>query len=280
MRIVITGSSCGIGRVLAESLLRQGHRLWGLARRAHGFDLAQFQKADNAPEFRSSCVDVSVWSELEDVARQVNREWDGVDALIHCAARLGQIGPSAVVDPSEWSQTVRVTLDGTFNTIMAFFPLLQRSGRRSKVICFSGGGATGPRPNFSAYAAAKAGVVRLVETLAAEWTQIPIDINAVAPGALPTSMTNEVLAAGVHLSGSADYEAAQRVSTAGPEMFKPVCGLIDYLLSEHSDGIVGRLISAQWDNWPILARHKKDIMGSDIFTLRRIIPSDRGVDFS
>ena len=280
MRIVITGSSSGIGQVLAEHLLRQGHSVWGLARRMHTIQISGLSKMDREPEFRSTQIDVTRSATLRKAAADIARQWERIDALLHCAAAQGQIGPAATLNTSQWSDTVRVILEGTFNTISAFLPLLQRCHRRGKVVCFSGGGAAGPRPNFSAYAAAKAGVVRLVETLAAEWADLPIDINAVAPGALPTAMTAEVLAAGPSRCGREEYDAARRTSTIGLEAFGRICGLIDYLLSEDSDGIAGRLISAQWDDWSKLARYKQEIMASDVFTLRRITTADRGLDLS
>jgi len=49
------------------------------------------------------------------------------------------------------------------------------------------------------------------------------------------------------------------------------------LLSSASDGISGRLISAVWDRWPELASHREELCQSDVYTLRRIIPQDRGL---
>ena len=92
------------------------------------------------------------------------------------------------------------------------FPLLCHARRRAKVICFSGGGSTSPRPNFAAYGAAKTGVVRLVETLAVEWEKLPADINAVAPGAIFTRMTEQILARGEKLAGQKEFESASKLS--------------------------------------------------------------------
>ena len=87
-----------------------------------------------------------------------------------------------------------MNLEGTFHVLRAFVALLRPEGNaRAKVLCFSGGGASKARANFSAYAASKTGVVRLVETLAEEWREMAIDINSVAPGTVPTRMTEEIL---------------------------------------------------------------------------------------
>jgi len=150
--------------------------------------------------------------------------------------------------------------------------------RRGKVICFSGGGSTSPRPNFAAYGVSKTGVVRLVETLAAEWEQLPLDINAVAPGAIFTRMTEEILARGEKLAGQEEFESAGKLSRDNSGKLGKVLGLVEFLLSAKSDGISGKLISAQWDAWDKLPERKADLC-SDIYTLRRVMPKDRGKDW-
>ena len=53
-------------------------------------------------------------------------------------------------------------------------------------------------------------------------------------------------------------------------------GLVEWLISPASDGISGRLIAAPWDPWSTLDRHASELAGSDIYTLRRITPEERG----
>jgi NAD(P)-dependent dehydrogenase (short-subunit alcohol dehydrogenase family) len=276
MRIVITGSSSGIGHVLSGRLVEEGHDVWGIARRNQCKPTGDLDRKGN---FRCSVADVSKAAQLLKVASKVAKNWTVIDGLITCAAIQGPIGPATAADPEQWSETIRTVLDGTFNAIKSFFPLLEGSGHRGKVICFSGGGATTPRPNFSAYAAAKAGVVRLVETLAGEWRDRSIDINAVAPGALPTTMTEQVLGIGPEVSGAEEHASAKRTSARGNQAFDQIYGLIRYLLSETSDGISGKLISAEWDDWPNFEAHKDELNQSDIFTLRRITLKDRGLNW-
>ena len=176
-----------------------------------------------------------------------------------------------------WSQNVRVNLDGTYFPIRAFYELLKKAERRARVICFSGGGATSPTSQFSAYAASKCAVVRLVETLAQEWQGEKCDINAVAPGAIFTKMMEETLASGPALAGEKEYALAAEHKNKGSAPLQKVGGLVDFLLSSASDGITGRLISAPWDPWARLNEYKDALGSSDIFTLRRIRPEDRGL---
>ena len=153
--------------------------------------------------------------------------------------------------------------------------LFRSSQQRAKVICFSGGGSTSPRPNFAAYGVAKTGVVRLVETLAEELKKFHVDVNAIAPGALVTRLVDEVLAAGPEKVGAAFYEKNQQWKNKGATPLELGANLAVYLASAQSDGISGKLISAQWDPWEKLHELKGDLSG-DIYTLRRIVPKDRG----
>lgn len=274
MRIVVTGSSSGIGKALVEHLLAKGHEVWGIARS----DQSAFARLYQALFHPVGC-DVSNWAEVAKVSDEIGQNTQGIDALIACAGTQGAIGPAIEVDPVQWSQTVRSNLDATFFTFRAFYPLLLRTARRSKVICFSGGGATKPRPNFSAYAAAKTAIVRLVENLAEELRDKPIDINAVAPGAITTAMTHEVLALGPDKVGAGEYAAALKQKQTGGSSLANVTGLIEFLLCAQSDGISGRLISAPWDPWTTLDAHAKTIANTDIYTLRRILPEERGHKF-
>jgi len=146
-----------------------------------------------------------------------------------------------------------------------------------KIVNLSGGGATAPLPRLSAYAASKAAVVRLTETLAVENPEIAI--NAIAPGALNTRMLEEVLAAGPERVGAAFYESALKQKKSGGAPLDAGAGLCVFLLSPESDGISGRLISAIWDKWKDLPAHAEELRRGDIYTLRRIVPKDRGSDW-
>jgi NAD(P)-dependent dehydrogenase (short-subunit alcohol dehydrogenase family) len=261
MKIVLTGASSGIGKFLADSLEVKKHELCRIARSSQsGFSYQS---------------DVSDWEAIKNCAEQVSTKWKSLDALICCAGIQEPIGPAMEIDPLVWRTNLGVNLDGTFFSIRAFYPLLKKSGVRSKVVCFSGGGATGARPNFAAYGVAKTGVVRLVEMLAAEWQGETTDINAVAPGAIFTKMTGQVLTSGAKLAGQKEFEQASKMPRNNAESLGKVLGLVEFLLSPRSDGVSGKLISAVWDPWEKFPEFKTDLAG-DIYMLRRIVPKDRG----
>ncbi len=275
MNLVVTGSSSGIGRALAMRLIAHGHCVWGLARS----DQADFTATHVGKFFASRC-DVANWAEVESAAVMVASTWTHLDALVTCAGLQGEIGRAVATDPVKWSATVRTNLDGTFFAIRAFNSLLTSTPRRAKVICFSGGGATKPRANFSAYGVAKTAVVRLVETIAEEERSRQLDINAIAPGAINTGLTEEVLALGPAIVGEAEFAAALKQKSSGNAPLDKALDCVEWLLSPASDGISGRLISAPWDQWQSLPQHKAALTSTDIFTLRRILPEERGKKWS
>ena len=286
MHLVLTGSSTGIGRALAERLLSRGHHVWGLARS----DQSDF--AASHPNFHHTRCDVSDYSAVAAAASAYAAAWPQLDAVICAAGLQGEIAPALTADPLKWSATIRANLDGTYFALRAFASLLVQpapAASRKKIICFSGGGATKARVNFSAYGVAKTALVRLVETIAEENRDQPLDINALAPGAINTRLTDEVLALGPSVVGAAEYAAAQKQkaaalvpsslatadASADPALTRAL-DCVEWLLSPASDGITGRLLSAPWDPWPTLGDHRAALAASDVYTLRRIVPEDRG----
>lgn len=275
MKIAITGSSSGIGRALALRLLARGHHVWGLARSDQGDFIAAHPGA-----FQARRCDVASWTDVEAAAAEIMRTSGGLDALVTCAGTQGEIGRAVDCNPEAWSATVRTNLDGTFFAIRALWPALLMAERRAKIICFSGGGSTKARPIFSAYGAAKTAVVRLVDTLAEEEKTQNVDINAVAPGAIYTAMTEDVIRRGPDVAGADEYAAALKQRDEATRGMDRALDLVEWLLSPASDGISGRLISAPWDPWPTLADRRIALDSSDIFKLRRIVPEDRGQRWS
>lgn len=285
MNILLTGSSTGIGRALAERLLSRGHHVWGLARS----DQSDF--AASHPKFHHTRCDVSDYSAVAAAASAYAAAWPQLDAVICAAGLQGEIAPALTADPLKWSATIRANLDGTYFALRAFASLLVQpapAASRKKIICFSGGGATKARVNFSAYGVAKTALVRLVETIAEENRDQPLDINALAPGAINTRLTDEILALGPSVVGAAEYAAAQKQkaaalvptsatadASADPALTRAL-DCIEWLLSPASDGITGRLLSAPWDPWPTLGDHRAALAASDVYMLRRIVPDDRG----
>ena len=140
-------------------------------------------------------TDVTRADEVERLIAETSASLGPPDALVNCAGVYGPIGPSHEVDAAAWARAIEVNLVGTFLCCRAVLPTMI-ARRRGRIVNMSGGGATAPLARFSAYAASKAAVVRLTETLAEEVAGDGVQVNAIAPGAIDTSLQDEVLAAG------------------------------------------------------------------------------------
>jgi 3-oxoacyl-[acyl-carrier protein] reductase len=89
-----------------------------------------------------------------------------------------------------------------------------------------------------------------------------------------------VLEAGPDRVGRAFYEQAIVQKNNGGTPLETGVALCVFLASSESNGITGRLISAVWDPWKGLQAHRDELAASDVYTLRRIVPEDRGKDWS
>ena len=124
-------------------------------------------------------------------------------------------------------------------------------------------------PNFSAYAASKAAVVRFGETLAQEVAGYNITVNSVAPGALNTKMLKEVIAAGEKRVGVDFYAKSMVQQAKGGDPIKNAAELCAQLASEQGGRVSGKLISVKWDNWQEWDNFVEWCSDSELYTLRR-----------
>jgi len=218
--------------------------------------------------------DVSSNSEVEAMFRDYDSELGPLSILVNNAGIYGPKGPTEEVDWDEWQRCIEINLCGTAIPCRYAVARFKKFGG-GKIINLSGGGATSPLPNLSAYAASKAAVVRLTETLAEELRDWHVDVNAIAPGALNTRLLDEILQAGPERVGAEFHARAVKQSQTGGVPLALGADLCVYLASEQSNGITGKLISAKWDPWSSLHKYRDELGSTDIYTLRRITPEDR-----
>jgi len=278
---IVTGASQGLGRAIAEEFLREGAHVAICARDGNLLETVRFRLEELATSGQRVLAypgDVSSRDQLEALFHRTEQEIGLADVLVNNAGVYGPKGPSESVDLDEWSRALEINLLGTFIPTRFAVDQMKKKGG-GKIINLSGGGATNPLPRLSAYAASKAAVVRLTETLAEELREYSIMVNAIAPGALNTRLLDEVLEAGPEKVGAGFYEKALKQHETGGAPLEKGVALCVYLASSASDGITGKLISALWDPWEKLGDFSAELANSDIYTLRRIVPEDRGKKF-
>ena len=265
---IITGAGRGIGRAITLAFAQEGADVLVASRTLSEVAKTTEEARALGRHALALKVDVSNRDEVERMVAQALEEFGKLDILVNSAGIYGAIGPLVDNDPEKWVQTVRINLFGSFFCARAVLPVMIRQ-RRGKIINLSGGGATSPLPNFSAYAASKAAIVRLTETLAEEIKGFNIQVNAIAPGGVNTRLTDEILAAEA-AAGEEMLARTRRQKETGGVPPERAAALAVFLASEESDGLSGRLISAVWDDWESMNGRIDQIMGSDLYTLRRV----------
>ena len=278
---IITGASQGLGKEIALHYVRAGASVSVCARNEHDLNKTIHELNIAKGEQQIVCgmrADVSV---LEDVRAFVSfsvKTLGAVDCLVNNAGIYGPKDTVEQVDLNKWENTFHVNVMGILMMCQEIIPHFKHNGG-GRIINLSGGGATNPLPGISAYAATKAAVVRLTETLSLELKNNNIDVNAIAPGALNTRLLDEVITEGKGKVTDDFYAKALQQKESGGTPLSKGAELCVYLASDESNGITGKLISAVWDNWANLHNHLA-VLDSDIYTLRRIMPEDRGISLS
>jgi NAD(P)-dependent dehydrogenase (short-subunit alcohol dehydrogenase family) len=278
---IVTGGSHGLGLEIARAYVAAGARVLVCGRDTAALDRARIELESVAPDdepIATMAADVADPAAVDGLVEDAVERFGRLHALVNNAGIYGPKGASEDVGWEEWEQALRVNLFGSVLCCRAVVPHFRANGY-GKIIQLSGGGATSPLPRLSAYAASKAAVVRFAETLAEELRGTGIDVNAIAPGALNTRLLDEVLEAGPELVGESFYERALEQSSSGGTPLEVAARLAVFLASEESDGITGKLISAPWDPWEELPSHADDLGSTDVYTLRRIVPADRGLSW-
>lgn len=240
MRVLVTGGSRGIGAEVVRTLVARGDEVVAVGRDAKA--LAAIAGETGAQPLAVDVTDEGAWAGVPPV-----------DGLVCAAGVLAPVGPLGSYEPAAFWRTVEINLLGTLLPIHHLRP--------RTVVAFAGGGSTGPRPRYDAYAASKTAVVRLIENLADDG----MVANAISPGFVATEMHRATLAAGEAAPDAA--RTREMLAEGGVPATEPA-ELTALLLDDPP--FRGKLISAQWDPWRDPAWRRRLADEPDLATLRRI----------
>lgn len=239
-RILITGASSGIGAAAARLCAAEGAQLILTARRA---DRLQALAAEIAAAGGAA---LTLAGAVEDEAHQANladlalREFGGLDGAFNNAGMTGPAGPVTGLALADWQRVLEVNLTAGFLAAKHQIPLLLAAGRGSLLFTSSFVGHGIGLPGMAAYAAAKSGLIGLVQVLAAEHGAQGLRVNALLPGGTRTEMAGDdpgfhAWVAGIHaLKRMAEPEEIARVAL--------------FLLSDEASFVTGAAIAADGGN--------------------------------
>jgi len=263
--VLITGAGRGIGKRLALGFGQAGARVGLLSRSQAELDATKLEIEHAGGAALRIRADVRDFEQLSAAVDRMRVVFGGVQVLIAGAAVLGPIGPFAEEKPIKWADVLDTNILGVMHACRAVLPQMveRRSG---KIIVLSGPGEADARPNFAVFAASKAAVVRLVETLAEEVRDHNVQVNAISPGGTYTSMTDEIIQAGAR-AGSKDLDEAEHVRLTGGASAERQIQLALFLATERSNHVSGKLIYVN-DDWK---RLEHDNINPAAYTLRRVM---------
>lgn len=280
--VIITGATQGLGFELAKKFVKLGYDICICSR-----NLKELKRIKNflrnhikneKQKIIISKTDVSSERQVKNLIQNAKNEFKVIDVIINNAGVLGPKGNFEDLNLRKWDMAFSINFYGSLYVFKHILKIFKKQ-KFGKIIQISGGGATSPYPFISSYAASKAAIVRFAETLSHEVKDFKIDINSVAPGFLPTRLHDEVLKAGPKKVGNNLFKKTVSQLKNCEDSFKKPVELCEFLASNSSNGITGKLIAAYWDNWGKFKKNLINLKKSDVFTLRRIIGKDRGLSY-
>ncbi len=188
--VLITGGGTGLGREMAIAFAQEGAHVCVIGRRAEKLD--ETVAAIEALEGKALglTADVRDVARIDEVVKEVRSRTGRIDVLVNNAAG-NFVVPSEQLSPNGFKAVVDIVLLGTFNVTRAAFEALRES--EGKILNIIATYAWSGEPGAVHSASAKAGVLAMTRTLAAEWGRYGIRANAIAPGPIHTEGTDKNL---------------------------------------------------------------------------------------
>jgi NAD(P)-dependent dehydrogenase (short-subunit alcohol dehydrogenase family) len=256
---VVTGGGRGIGRAIARSLGQAGASVAVVARTPRDVAATAAMLEEGGGKAVGIRADVTDRASVDRTMREVEQALGSVTILVNCAGTCGAIGPLWEIEPDDWRRDVDATLLGTFLCARAVLPAMV-ARRRGRVINVSSYAAIRASPYIAAYGSAKAALVHLTNTLAAETAPFGVSVFAMTPGRVRTAMTDHML----------DVQTGKQWSVMPTGEWLPAeraGALAVVLASGRADALSGRFIHVL-DDVDELVRRADEIRRDDLHALR------------
>ncbi|MFP7169966.1 glucose 1-dehydrogenase [Terribacillus halophilus] len=188
---IVTGSSKGIGRAIAERFGQEG---MNIVVNYRGDEDGAKQAAENIRQAGGKAIviqaDVSKKDEVQQLLEGALEEFGGVDAMVNNSG-FSKPEPFHEMDEDTWRSVLDVNLTGTFLGGQAALRYMLDNDIKGSIINISSVHQQIPKPSDSHYAASKGGIKLLTETMALEYANKGIRVNAIAPGTIATERNED-----------------------------------------------------------------------------------------
>ncbi len=185
---IVTGGSKGIGKAFAEALAEAGAHLSLVARTQADLDAtAQQIREATGQRVMTYAADLGELEQIQPAVHAVTAEYGRIDILVNNAGVINR-APALEYTPEMWDEIMRINIRGAFFMAQACAKVMAEQGGGKIINTASLLSAIGV-PFIPAYTASKGGLGQLTKSLAVEWAQHNINVNAIAPGYFKTDNT-------------------------------------------------------------------------------------------
>ena len=245
---IVTGAASGQGRAVALLFSQEGASVTITDLAIQGAEETARQARDLGNErLLAIAADVSDESDVERLVAHTVDTFGGVDILVNCAGRLGPLRKETadLLTVEEWNQTLGVNLIGPWLGIKYVAPVMREKGGGCIVNVASTAGLR-PFPGAAPYCVSKAGLLMLTKTVALEYVEDNIRVNAICPGHVDTPMMDAVIA---DMEAGGITDARRRVHRESNPMKRlgmpeEVARVALFLVCEDSSFVTGSYILA------------------------------------
>jgi NAD(P)-dependent dehydrogenase (short-subunit alcohol dehydrogenase family) len=257
----VTGAGRGIGRVVAEALARSGAAVALVARSVDEIEEAAGAIEADGGSAVALPADVTDESTVGRLVADVGRLVGEPTLLVNNAGSWRQVGPVVDSDPGAWWRDVEVSLKGTYLCTRSVLPGMLESGK-GRIVNVASYAAVTASPFLTAYACAKAAVIRFTDSLAAELGSSDVRVFCITPGFVRTALVEQVAAS------DEGKRFLPRLSTRNDELEPDrAARLVLQIASGRLDPLSGRFLHVL-DDVEDLLRRVDEVAQDDLYSLR------------
>ncbi|CDP51426.1 3-oxoacyl-[acyl-carrier protein] reductase [Devosia sp. DBB001] len=238
---LVTGAGSGIGKAAALRMAEEGAYLILVSRSADELEQVARSVRTLGRKAVVQAADIGDDAAMSRLFNFVREEFDTIDILFANAGVNGVWAPIDELKPSEWDETIRINLRGTFLTIHHAVPLMRQKGGSIVITASINGTRTFTSAGASAYSTTKAGQLALGKMLALELAKDRIRVNVVCPGAIATEISENTVKRDTEEAKFPSVFPEGKVPLTGgkPGSAAEVADLVAFLASDRASHITG-----------------------------------------